>query len=108
MSIPLLEYVASKSVVREAAGWRWCFDCLKDTKWIPEDRFPQAAEVVLGVQAFKDLRVKAAIIVGDRSAIVPHSLLEYCRHELGDQLPIVSTPDAGMYAECNQCLGHNG
>lgn len=102
----LLDYIADRSVIssKDGSGWVWSFDPEKMTKIAAEERFPSSLINIISVERVKALPVRTAFIVGSSSVICTPSLVDWARHELGAELPIVELFDAAHHVMFDQPL----
>lgn len=101
----LLDYIADRSVTasEDGSSWEWAFDPEKMTKIAAEEQFPLALNH-LSVQRVKALTVRTAFIVGSSSAVCTPDVVDWVRHELGADLPILELYDAAHHVMFDQPL----
>jgi pimeloyl-ACP methyl ester carboxylesterase len=89
----LVEFIARHSVRRAAAGWTWKFDvaALGARRW--EEPFPEHCA---------NLACRAALLYGERSALVDAAVVAHMAGLLGPGAPIVGIPDAHHHVMLDQ------
>ncbi|MCP5199832.1 MAG: alpha/beta hydrolase [Gammaproteobacteria bacterium] len=91
----LVEFIARHSIRQAAAGWTWKFDvaAMGARRW--EEPFPEHCA---------NLACRAALLYGERSALVDASVVRHMAGLLGPHAPVIGIPDAHHHVMLDQPL----
>jgi pimeloyl-ACP methyl ester carboxylesterase len=91
----LVEYIGRHSLMQIDGGWTWKFDGAA----IGARRFGEPFREYL-----KDVRCRAALLFGEKSALVSRQTARYMSQLMGPQAPIVEVPEAQHHVMLDQPL----